>query len=55
MSERNFWLLLKGALGMQMHRIENKMASGTPDIHFIHKGISCFDVNSRCLIIHLIT
>ena len=40
MSERNFWLLLKGALGMQMHRIENKMASGTPDIHFIHKGIS---------------
>ena len=40
MSERNFWLLLKGALGMQIHRIENKMASGTPDIHFIHKGIS---------------
>ena len=40
MSERTFWILLKEPLPLKMYRIENKVAKGTPDVHFIHKGVS---------------
>jgi|TARA_R100000479_G_scaffold169105_1_gene110599 hypothetical protein len=38
MSETNFWHLLRSKLPFKMYRIENKVAIGTPDVHFLYKG-----------------
>ena len=35
MSETNFWHLLRSKLPFKMYRIENKVAIGTPDVHFL--------------------
>ena len=38
MSEKNFWNLLRINLKIPMYRVENRVASGMPDIHYIHDG-----------------
>ena len=38
MSEKNFWNLLRINLEIPMYRVENRVASGMPDIHYINNG-----------------
>ena len=40
MSEKNFWNLVRINLDLDMYRIENRVSSGMPDIHYIDKGSS---------------
>ena len=35
MSEKNFWNLIRNNLGLKMYRVENRVASGMPDVHYI--------------------
>jgi hypothetical protein len=38
MSERNFWSLIRPNLGIKMYRVENKVAAGMPDIHYVSES-----------------
>jgi hypothetical protein len=38
MSERNFWSFIRPNLGIKMHRVENKVAAGMPDIHYVSEA-----------------
>jgi hypothetical protein len=39
MSEKNFWNLIRNNLGIKMHRVENRVSSGMPDVHYVsNKG-----------------
>jgi|TARA_R110000751_G_scaffold20052_8_gene59198 hypothetical protein len=40
MSEKNFWNLIRINLDLNMYRIENRVSSGMPDIHYICRGSS---------------
>tara|TARA_R110002126_G_scaffold32094_2_gene102294 strand:- start:548 stop:967 length:420 start_codon:yes stop_codon:yes gene_type:complete len=40
MSERNFWTLIRNNLPLTMYRVENKVAQGMPDVHYIKDGFS---------------
>lgn len=41
MSESNFWALLRSKLDIGiMYRVENRVMSGMPDVHFIKDGVS---------------
>lgn len=35
MSEKNFWTFVKKNLKLKMYRVENRVSSGMPDIHYI--------------------
>ena len=38
MSEKNFWNLIRSNLELNMYRIENRVSSGMPDIHYISRS-----------------
>ena len=43
MTEKNFWTYIRSNLvvrGVQTYRVENKVAVGMPDVHYIHEGVS---------------
>jgi hypothetical protein len=41
MSEKNFWTLLRKNLPLKMYRVENKVSTGMPDVHFVsEEGLS---------------
>lgn len=40
MSEKNFWTLLRNNLPLTMYRVENRVAQGMPDVHYIREGKS---------------
>jgi hypothetical protein len=40
MSEKNFWTLLRNNLPLTMYRVENRVAQGMPDVHYIREGRS---------------
>ena len=40
MSEKNFWTLLRNNLPLTMYRVENRVAQGMPDVHYIKEGSS---------------
>ena len=35
MSEKNFWNLIRTNLNLKMYRVENRVASGMPDVHYV--------------------
>ena len=35
MSEKNFWNLVRNNLDLKMYRVENRVAVGMPDVHYI--------------------
>jgi hypothetical protein len=40
MSENNFWVLLRVSLKLKMYRVENRVAKGMPDVHYLKDGKS---------------
>jgi hypothetical protein len=40
MSEHSFWTLVRKNLALKMHRVENRVAKGTPDVHYLRDGKS---------------
>ena len=40
MSEKNFWTLIRNNLPLKMYRVENRVAQGMPDVHYIGNGNS---------------
>ena len=40
MSEKSFWTLIRNSLALRMHRVENKVMQGMPDVHYIRNGKS---------------
>ena len=40
MSERNFWVLIRNSLPIEMYRVENKVSKGMPDIHYVNEAKS---------------
>ena len=38
MSEKNFWTLIRNNLPLKMYRVENRVAQGMPDVHYIGYG-----------------
>ena len=38
MSEHSFWTLVRKNLDLEMHRVENRVAKGTPDVHYLRDG-----------------
>lgn len=38
MSEKNFWTLIRNSLALRMHRVENKVMQGMPDVFYIRRG-----------------
>ena len=40
MSEKNFWTLIRNNLPLKMYRVENRVAQGMPDVHYIGNGKS---------------
>ena len=40
MSEKNFWTLLRNNLPLTMYRVENRVAQGMPDVHYIRESNS---------------
>ena len=40
MSEKNFWNLIRENLPLRMHRVENSVMRGMPDVHYVGNGHS---------------
>lgn len=40
MSEKNFWNLVRNNLDLKMYRVENRVAVGMPDVHYISEKSS---------------
>jgi|TARA_R110002020_G_scaffold48763_6_gene138999 hypothetical protein len=40
MTEKSFWTLLRNNLAIKMYRVENRVGSGMPDVHYINKRAS---------------
>lgn len=40
MSEKNFWNLVRDNCPVNMHRVENSVMRGMPDVHYIRNGQS---------------
>tara|TARA_R110000824_G_scaffold40192_12_gene120749 strand:+ start:888 stop:1298 length:411 start_codon:yes stop_codon:yes gene_type:complete len=40
MSEKNFWTLIRNNLPLTMYRVENRVAQGMPDVHYIRESNS---------------
>jgi len=40
MSEKNFWTLVRKSLPLKMYRVENRVAKGMPDVHYLKDGNS---------------
>jgi hypothetical protein len=38
MSEKNFWTFIRDNLDLRMYRIENRVSTGMPDVHYIDNG-----------------
>ena len=40
MSEKNFWNLIRNNLNLKMYRVENRVAVGMPDVHYVSENSS---------------
>ena len=40
MSEKNFWNLIRNNLNLKMYRVENRVAVGMPDVHYVSHNSS---------------
>tara|TARA_R100001015_G_C4621228_1_gene178373 strand:- start:111 stop:560 length:450 start_codon:yes stop_codon:yes gene_type:complete len=38
MSEKNFWNLIRNNLDLKMYRVENRVSSGMPDVHYVSEN-----------------